>query len=72
VTTNIVSSATTEEAADECRARGGAAIAIPTDTTDVHAVQDLADGAAERFGGIDVWVNNAGLSRSPCRTARSA
>lgn len=50
-----------EEAAGECIARGGAAIAIPTDTTDAHAVQDLADGAAARFGGIDVWVNNAGI-----------
>jgi short-subunit dehydrogenase len=50
-----------QEAADECRARGGAALAVPTDVTDPDAVQDLAEAAADRFGGIDVWVNNAGI-----------
>ncbi len=29
------------------------------DTSDPETVQALADAAAERFGGIDVWVNNA-------------
>ncbi len=29
------------------------------DTSDPDAVQELADAAAEHFGGIDVWVNNA-------------
>jgi NAD(P)-dependent dehydrogenase (short-subunit alcohol dehydrogenase family) len=30
--------------------------------TDEAAVQALADRAAERFGGIDVWVNNAAVT----------
>jgi NADP-dependent 3-hydroxy acid dehydrogenase YdfG len=50
-----------EDAADECAALGGRAIVVPTDVTDAAAVRRLAEVAAERFGGIDVWVNNAGL-----------
>src|SRR5215213_7976559 len=48
------------EAAVECEQRGGRALAIPTDMRDEAAVQRLADAAAEKFGGIDVWINNAG------------
>ena len=32
---------------------------MPTDVTDEMAVRPLVDRAADRFGGIDVWVNNA-------------
>jgi short-subunit dehydrogenase len=44
-------------------ARRGArlALAVSADVTDPEDVRRLADRAAERFGGIDVWVNNAGL-----------
>ena len=34
---------------------------IPCDVTDEAAVQALVSGAAERLGGLDVVVNNAGL-----------
>ena len=47
-------------AADECRSLGGEAIAVPTDVTDPEAVAALARAAEDAFGGIDVWVNNAG------------
>ena len=47
-------------AADECRRLGGEAIAVPTDVTDPEAVAALARAAEDAFGGIDVWVNNAG------------
>ncbi|HYD98858.1 MAG TPA: SDR family oxidoreductase [Alphaproteobacteria bacterium] len=50
-----------EEAARECRELGGTAIAVPTDTTDEAAVLALGRAAVERFGGIDVWFNNAGV-----------
>jgi NAD(P)-dependent dehydrogenase (short-subunit alcohol dehydrogenase family) len=50
-----------EELARECQAAGGQALAVPTDTTDEAAVADLARRAIERFGRIDVWVNNAGV-----------
>jgi NAD(P)-dependent dehydrogenase (short-subunit alcohol dehydrogenase family) len=49
------------DAAAECRARGAQAVYVPTDMTDAAAVDDLARIATETFGGIDVWVNNAGV-----------
>jgi short-subunit dehydrogenase len=49
-----------EEAARECRDLGGEAIAVTTDVTDAKAVVDLAHAAERTFGGIDVWINNAG------------
>jgi NAD(P)-dependent dehydrogenase (short-subunit alcohol dehydrogenase family) len=45
-----------------CVARGGTALVVPTDVTDADAVQHLADQAVERFGHIDVWVNNAAVA----------
>ena len=49
------------ELARECEARGGRAIAVPTDVTNQEAVEMLAAEALERFGRIDVWVNNASV-----------
>ncbi len=51
-----------ESAARECEALGGRALAVPTDVTDAAEVRELASAAASAFGGIDVWVNNAGTS----------
>jgi NAD(P)-dependent dehydrogenase (short-subunit alcohol dehydrogenase family) len=50
-----------EELAWECEAAGGQALAVPTDMTDEAAVAELARRAVERFGRIDIWVNNAGV-----------
>jgi NAD(P)-dependent dehydrogenase (short-subunit alcohol dehydrogenase family) len=65
---NVVVAARREEAleelADECRQRGGLALAVPTDTTNDAAVDALALHAEERFGRFDVWVNNAGVYAS--------
>ena len=49
------------EAAAECEAAGGRALAVPTDVADGGAVEELAREAITRFGRIDVWVNNAVL-----------
>src|SRR5215218_7229104 len=49
-------------AAAECEARGASALAVPTDVRDEAAVAALAEAATERFGGIDVWVNNAAVT----------
>jgi short-subunit dehydrogenase len=49
-----------EEVARECRAMGAEAVAIPTDVTDPEAVAHLAREAERAFGGLDVWINNAG------------
>ncbi len=49
-----------DEVARDCEELGGEAIAVPTDVTDAGAVQALAEEAKKNFGGIDVWINNAG------------
>ena len=49
------------EVAEECEAAGGRALVVPTDVADQEAVRELARRAAECFGRIDVWVNNAGV-----------
>src|SRR5256885_5636688 len=46
---------------DELTKGGGAALAVATDVTDASQVQRLVDAAVERFGRIDVMLNNAGL-----------
>src|SRR5437868_5398967 len=48
-----------EAAAREVEEIGGEAVVIPTDVADYDAVERAADAVAERFGQIDVWVNNA-------------
>jgi NAD(P)-dependent dehydrogenase (short-subunit alcohol dehydrogenase family) len=50
-----------EALARQCRAAGGQALAVPTDVTDEAAAAELARRAVERFGRIDIWVNNAGV-----------
>ena len=47
--------------AHACERQGGEAIAVPTDVTDPEAVTRLARAAMAEFGGIDVWINNAGV-----------
>ena len=48
-----------EAAAREVEELGGEALVIAADVADSDAVQRAADQAAEKFGHIDVWVNNA-------------
>jgi 3-oxoacyl-[acyl-carrier protein] reductase len=42
------------------RARGAETFQLVGDTGDVAAVEGLAQAVADRWGGFDVWVNNAG------------
>jgi NAD(P)-dependent dehydrogenase (short-subunit alcohol dehydrogenase family) len=49
------------EVAESCERYGVHALVVPTDTTDEPAVEALAARAVERFGRIDVWVNNAAV-----------
>lgn len=44
--------------------QGGEALAVATDVTDEAAVADLFAQAMERFGQVDVLVNNAGIADS--------
>ena len=48
--------------AEACQERGGDAVAAPTDVTDAEAVRALAGQAVERWGSLDVWVNNAAVN----------
>ncbi len=48
--------------AKEIVAQNGKAIAVTTDVTDDDALEHLARRAIDEFGGLDIWVNNAGGS----------
>ncbi len=50
------------EVASECESLGVRALAVPTDISDEQAVQELARRAVERFGRIDTWINNHGVT----------
>ena len=50
-----------EALAKELGAGGGNAIAMATDVTRHDQVKNLVDAAVQRFGRIDVMINNAGL-----------
>jgi short-subunit dehydrogenase len=41
--------------------QGGQAVALPTDVTDRHALERLADSAYDAFGDVTLLVNNAGI-----------
>jgi NADP-dependent 3-hydroxy acid dehydrogenase YdfG len=65
---NVVLAARRQErldaiAADVREEHGVGAVGVPTDVRDSGAVTTLVASAVDRFGGIDVLVNNAGLAR---------
>ncbi|HEV2452677.1 MAG TPA: SDR family oxidoreductase [Verrucomicrobiae bacterium] len=47
---------------EEINANGGQSVFIPCDVARREQVETLARKAAEQFGRIDTWVNNAGVS----------
>lgn len=53
-----------EEAAAALRAAGGDAHAVTLDVTDPASVQEAAQQVEERFGHLDVLINNAGITGS--------
>jgi NADP-dependent 3-hydroxy acid dehydrogenase YdfG len=50
------------EFVDSITRAGGQAAAVQTDVSERSQVEWLARAAVERFGRIDTWVNNAGIS----------
>ncbi len=50
-----------EEAVAGIRGEGGEAACMAADTGRREDMERLADFAAERYGGVDTWVNNAGV-----------
>ena len=53
-----------EALADELKVGGAQALAKTTDVTDRAHVKALVDAAVERFGRVDVMLNNAGLMQA--------
>jgi len=51
-----------DKLADELRAVGVEALAVPTDVGSRAEVEALGKAAIGRFGRIDTWINNAGVS----------
>jgi len=47
--------------ADELNGSGGKALAVATDVTHRNQVKRLVDTAAQKFGRVDVMINNAGI-----------
>jgi NAD(P)-dependent dehydrogenase (short-subunit alcohol dehydrogenase family) len=48
-----------DEAAREVEHLGGQALVLPLDVVDADAVDDAAGSIEDRFGPLDVWINNA-------------
>lgn len=48
--------------AEECERLGAEALAVPTDVSIEHDVNAVVGKAINRFGKIDVWVNNAAVT----------
>jgi len=57
------SSTAAEGVVAEIEAAGGEAMANGADVTDADAVADMVAGAMERWGRIDILINNAGILR---------
>jgi len=47
---------------DEMVEAGGDAVMVAVDVADRDAVEEIVDCALDRYGRIDTWVNNAGVS----------
>ncbi len=51
-----------DDAVERITSAGGEAIGVRTDVTDESSVQALADRAVAEYGGVNLLVNNAGVS----------
>jgi NAD(P)-dependent dehydrogenase (short-subunit alcohol dehydrogenase family) len=50
-----------DKACDALRARGFDVLGVPTDVSDAQSVEQLAQRALARFGGVHILCNNAGV-----------
>ncbi len=57
------SAAEAEEAAESLRAPGSDVVAVQADVADPDAITSLFQGLQERWGGVDIVVNNAAITR---------
>jgi 3-oxoacyl-[acyl-carrier protein] reductase len=51
----------TRSTAEGCEAAGASVLALPLDVRSGSAIHAAVDAINARFGGIDIWVNNAGI-----------
>ena len=51
-----------EAARNEIAAAGGQALALPTDVAQPEQIEAAADAVEQKFGPIDIWINNAMVS----------
>lgn len=51
-----------EQVAADIRGEGGRAVAVPVDVADLRQVEELGRRAADAFGAIDTWVNDAAVT----------
>jgi short-subunit dehydrogenase len=59
---NARNEAALSETLARCKQAGGTGFVHAADTGDADAVEALCDAAVEKFGRIDVWINNAAVS----------
>jgi short-subunit dehydrogenase len=50
-----------ESVIEQCRSMGAEGLAVPADVRDETSMRAVARRALDRFGRIDIWVNNAGV-----------
>ncbi|MDH4238658.1 MAG: SDR family oxidoreductase [Phycisphaerae bacterium] len=53
-----------KETAEQVTAAGGKAHIIPTELTDERSIKNLVKATGERFGRLDILINNAGITHS--------
>jgi NAD(P)-dependent dehydrogenase (short-subunit alcohol dehydrogenase family) len=63
----VIADVNNEKGEAAATAIGAAAVFKPTDVADADQVQELVDFALERFGGLHIMFNNAGISSSSRR-----
>lgn len=61
VVSDLAIDAEAEEVAEELRARGAQVATIACNVADAAQCRALVSQAVERFGGVDIFVNNAGI-----------
>jgi NAD(P)-dependent dehydrogenase (short-subunit alcohol dehydrogenase family) len=59
-----INAAGAQETADQIKAQGGSALAIPTDVADPNSVQHLVQGTLQAYGQVDVVFSNAAIQVS--------